>query len=117
MDLKKRNDWIISQEAQQMFEKEPNFSPVEGNLYHWRGDLEISKKLKITLDLVLPIAFPAEPPRIYVIKSEKRFTHSHFNPETKELTLNTEWNPGYSLFEVVNFLRDLFEREKPMIAK
>ena len=103
-------DFILAMEAQHMYTHFPQFSPVQGNLYHWRGYVPAGN-MKIPMDVILPMDFPNSPPSL-IVKSNIQHPNVRANGELKLKILDT-WRPDFHVYQALQEAKKLFNRILP----
>ncbi|MHA1409106.1 MAG: ubiquitin-conjugating enzyme E2, partial [Candidatus Odinarchaeia archaeon] len=107
-------DEILAKEAQLLYTRAPGFSPVNGNLKHWRGDIKTKKKgnTNFTIEIMLPDTFPNAPPKVVSITPIK---HKIVDNKTMlfNLKILKEWKPKTHIYEVINIIKGEFARKAP----
>lgn len=106
---------IIAKEAQLMYRRAQEFTPVSGNLRLWRGSIPgrgRHAKRMFEIEIVLPDDFPRSAPRAKMITPTD---HPQINRQTGEISLKilSDWRPEYHVHQVVNTLKGLFARKPP----
>ncbi|MHA1835561.1 MAG: ubiquitin-conjugating enzyme E2 [Candidatus Odinarchaeia archaeon] len=110
------SDEILAKEAQLMYQQTPGFTPVNGDLTHWRGKINIREGgiPNVEIDIQLPEEYPKKPPKVICLTPVK---HKIISPETKEFTLQLlkKWRPKTRLFELINTIKKEFIKKKPQV--
>lgn len=108
-------EFIIAKEAQLMYRRAQEFTPVRGNLRLWRGSIpgrgQHAKK-RFEVEIALPDDFPRSAPRVKMITPSD---HPQISRESGEVSLKilSDWRPEYHVHQVVNTLKGLFARKPP----
>ncbi|MFX0097537.1 MAG: ubiquitin-conjugating enzyme E2 [Candidatus Hodarchaeota archaeon] len=106
---------IIAKEAQLMYRRAQEFTPVSGNLRLWRGSIpgrgRHAKKM-FEVEIALADDFPRSAPSVKMITPTD---HPQINRQTGEVSLKilSDWRPEYHVHQVVNTLKGLFARKPP----
>ena len=102
-------DLALSYEAQLLYNRAPNFTPISHDLRRWR--ILISRvsrlgRLVLELELTIPEGFPATPPQLRMITPME---HPAVDKNTKLLRLEflNNWNPTRHLYQLANILKEL----------
>ena len=100
-------------EAEMMYKKIGEFSPVEGNLRKWVGHIKTrNNDLTLTVNVELPENYPQVPP---IIRINPPVSHSIIDKDGKiNIRLINFWQPQNHLYQVVNYLKAMFWKEEPI---
>ncbi len=110
--IKITTELIIVRESQYMYNRARGFQPVEGNLFHWHGNVFVKKVpgFKIGVDIYIPENYPSSPP---ICKVSTPVDHPNIDPNTNHIRLpilEQGWNPEIHLYQVVNHIKGIFNR-------
>ncbi|MEM2109748.1 MAG: ubiquitin-conjugating enzyme E2, partial [Candidatus Odinarchaeota archaeon] len=108
---------IVYREAELMYKMAPGFTPVNGNLKHWTGEIKFKSEDRVSnclIDILLPENFPSSPP---TVSSLTGLRHSTIDPATGRFALKIlrDWKPKNHVYEIVNAIKDEFSRKSPKL--
>ncbi|MEM3663259.1 MAG: ubiquitin-conjugating enzyme E2 [Candidatus Jordarchaeales archaeon] len=106
---------ILAREAQLMYERAKGFSPLNGDLTVWRGEIAGRgeyRGLKFEVEIKIPPTFPLDPPSVRMVSPTD---HPNVDSETGRVHLSIleQWRPEYHVYHVVNTLKGTFAKVPP----
>jgi ubiquitin-protein ligase len=111
---KNQNDLILARETQLLFNYTQGFQPVEGGLNKWQGEIAVQTpqgSRKVPVEIFIPLKFPQYPPRVMVLED---VSHPNVKRDGSVLLRIThEWKPDTHVYQVIQALKDLFEKVPP----
>lgn len=107
----------IYQEAELIYRKAPGFKPVNGDLKNWVGEIKFKQKNGFSnclINILLPEGYPSTPP---IVSCTPILKHPVIDAATGRFNLELlkHWNPGTHVYEIVNVIKDEFNRRPPEI--
>ncbi len=113
------DDFLLANETQLIYENSSGFEPVRGNLKHWKGHCGIIEGTEIPIfaNIYIQDGFPDIPP---IVDITPKINHPNVEDDgSLSLRILSQWNSTYHIFQVVNDIKDLFNKVpgKPLKTK